>query len=49
MIYSNSFHRDEDEDIDVERKNLFNIAQNWVCCSLGYMSCIHVLLPKILQ
>ena len=26
--------RDED---DAERKSFFNIAQNRVCCSLGYM------------
>ena len=49
MIYSNSFHRDEDEDVDVECKSWFNIAQNWVCCSLGYMQCIHVLVQKILE
>ena len=26
-----------DEDDDAERKSFFNIAQNRVCCSLGYM------------
>ena len=28
--------RDDDDD-DPERKSFFNIAQNRVCCSLGYM------------